>query len=141
MRPGYVLTATTSTGQVILQELYYSRRKAQTAFERLHEVSPDGHRPLLLEDGRTGSLFYPAHDLDIKLGNVDRLWIQRNRWKSSFFDTSEDEFREIAEANDVPIEALKKIASLEREHYENIGDARWSAFKRACLPRFMYGWF
>jgi hypothetical protein len=70
----------------------------------------------------------------------DHIWTQRDRWKKSFFDTTEEEYQELASSHSIPIEILKEIASYEKDYIENRGDTRWSAWKRSYLPRALYNW-
>jgi len=141
MRPNYVLTATNSDGRLILHGLYYNGSKAKRAFEHLQKPSEDGSYTILFEDGRFQSVIGYSN-LIVKLCFLgDHIWTSRNRWKKSFFDTTEEEYEEISSDHDIPVELLKEIASYELSFIEDKGETRWNARKRLYLPRKLYGWF
>lgn len=65
---------------------------------------------------------------------------KRSPDKRSFFDTTEEEFSELAQTHDIPVQLLKDIALYEKAYIENRQGARWNAWKKAYLPRFLYKW-
>jgi hypothetical protein len=140
MRPNSVLLVRDKDGKVVFHSLYYNERKAISACARFQKLDSDGSRTILLEDGRQESI-WPATDLNAVLRSLTILWTERQRWKSSFFDTTPDEFEEISKANGIPPDILKEMADLERAYYENSSNTRANAMKRRYLPRFTSRWF
>jgi hypothetical protein len=139
MRPNLVVMASDKSGRTVLHGLYYSRTKAEAAFRRLQQSDADGAYRIELEDGRFESAVGHHDGLAVTIRFLgDHIWTEKNRWKKSFFDTSEDEFRELANTFGIPAEILKEIAHYERDYIENRGSTRWNAWKRAYLPRWMY---
>jgi hypothetical protein len=157
MRPNYVVTASEVDGRLLLYGLYYNQRKAKKAFETLEKPSIDGSYTIPLEDGRWETAIAPASRPIAKLRFLgNHIWTTRNRWKKSFFDTTEQEFapmlgaratreqapnEELAAERDIPVILLKKIANYELDFIEDRGDTRWNARKRLYLPRRFYSWF
>jgi hypothetical protein len=141
MRPNYVVTAA-EDGRLILYGLYYSQRKAKKAFAILQKPSIDGSYTILHEDGGWESTGGHTSRLIVKLRFLgDHIWTTRAQWKKSFFDTTEEEFEELAIERDIPVILLKKIAAYELDFIEDRGDTRWSARKRLYLARRLYSWF
>jgi len=142
MRPNYVVTASEIDGRIILYGLYYNERKAKKAFNILQKRSLDGSYTIPLEDGRSESAVGISHHLVVKLRFLgDHIWTTRARWKKSFFDTTADEFEELATERDIPVTLLREIANYELDFTEDRGNTRWSARKRLYLPRRLYNWF
>ena len=141
MRPNHVVTAADNNGRLVLSGLYYSGRKARRAFERLRNPDANGWYTIQLEDGRTESVKGETN-WAVKIRFLgDHIWTTRNRWKKSFFDTSEGEFEELSIERDIPIKLLKEIAGYERDFVEDKGTTRSNARKRLYLPRLFYNWF
>jgi hypothetical protein len=140
MRPNHVVTAADNNGRLALSGLYYSGRKARRAFERLRRPDADGWYTIMLEDGRhEGVQGEPNWIIKIRsLG--DHIWTSRNRWKKSFFDTTEEEFEELSIERDIPVNLLKQIARCELDFIEDRGNTRSDARKRFYLPRTFYNW-
>lgn len=141
MRPNYVVTASDKDGRLVLYGLYYNGRKAQRAFKKLQTRASDDSYTISYEDGRHESVFGVSGDLIVKIRYLgDHIWTDRLPWKKSFFDTTEEEFHQLATSHDIPVRILKEIAHYERDYIEDRGSCRWSARKRAYLPRFLYDW-
>jgi len=140
VRPNYFVFAT-EEGRPVIHGLYYNGGKANQAFEKLRVRNPDGSYTILYEDARSESIYGVSGELSVKSGFLgDHIWTNHSPWKKSFFDTSEEEFQELANFHRIPIGILKEIAGYEKDYIENRGDTRWSAWKRAYLPRFLYNW-
>jgi hypothetical protein len=141
MRPSYYVFVTEGglQGRLVIHGLFYNGRKAERAFRKLRSNGPDGSYTMLLENGSEETTYWKSSELSVYAGYLgDHIPTKREPWKKSFFDTSEEEYQELASR--IPVKLLKEIASYEKDYIENRGDTRWSAWKRAYLPRALYNW-
>ena len=140
MRPNCVVAATDKQGRVLLYGLYYSSSKASRAYRKFKTPSPDGFHMLLREDGSSKAI-PPSDDLRFWVSGIPQgIPTKREPWKESFFDTTDEEFNEIAGHGIVPVEIIKEIAKYEKAYVENKCNTRWDAWKRAYLPSFLFKW-
>jgi hypothetical protein len=94
--------------------------KRKKLLKLLEKPSIDGSYTILLEDGRWETAIGLANRLIVKLRFLGgHIWTTRNRWKKSFFDTTEAEFEELATERDIPVLLLKKIANYELDFIED----------------------
>jgi hypothetical protein len=129
--PRHFLVAYNEEGQLIDFGLYYSERMAKRAFDIAQEQSSDGHHKIKYDDG---SYWWIKGPLNFKRGMIsDYNPITSGRL--SFLGMPDDQIRMMSDEGSgyVPYAVLKSAASYEREYFNNLGDARWNAFKRKFL--------
>jgi hypothetical protein len=140
MRPNYVVTATDKNGRIVLYGLYYNERKARRAFKKLESPS-GGSYEIPQEEGFYEAISGSPLVLTVKIRYLgEPIGTKQDFFKKSFFNTSEEEFHELAQSYDIPVGLLKEIAGYEKDYIENRRNTRWNARKRAYLPVWLYKW-
>jgi hypothetical protein len=139
MRPSIVVLVKDRTNCVTSFYLFYSERKAIRAHLGFQDLSADGSRTIILEDGRTETI--PLADgLRCQVRVVRAISPPLRGPKESFLGASREQLDGFAAAYHVPPEAIYEIAEMERLYCENAAGARSEAFKRAYLPTFIGRW-
>jgi hypothetical protein len=139
MRPSIVVLVKDQTDRVTSFYLFYNERKAIRAHFGFQDLSVDGSRTVVLEDGRAETI--PLADgLRCQIRVVRAISPPLRGPKESFLGASREQLDGFAAAYHVPSEAIYEIAELERLYCENAAGARSEAFRRAYLPTFIGRW-